>query len=360
MYEPNFRAVGCTQLAIVACAAMATVSLPAMAQPATPDPSTTEPVAPAPYQPAPPPASTAPAQPAPAPAPYQPAPPPASAAPAQPAPYQPAPAPQPAQPPPSGQWQPQPPPPSSGAQPAYGAPGAQPAPGYAPAPAPPPAEPPFERSGVVFVPRVGVLVAGTGETEENVECSPDTLCDSETEKNDFDDKSGFALEFDVLFHTGPSLRLGFGALLVPSVEWEWDEGGGADVESGTEVTPLFVIEGVFGHKVAGLVRGFGGMNVLFPGGDAEDLIDDMEESCDGLPSGANCEVNSGPYLGFTVGVGGGVVGQVSDQVALRADLIGYYYRVSGPSQEISYDGNEAQYDSNYSGTRFWLMGGLEF
>jgi hypothetical protein len=75
--------------------------------------------------------------------------------------------------------------------------------------------------------------------------------------------------------------------------------------------------------------------------------------------GGECEVSDGPYLGFTLGAGLGVVGSLG-RVALRGDLIAQFYTLPFVGVDASAVGTSLETTTNSSGTRFWLSAGLEF
>lgn len=77
-------------------------------------------------------------------------------------------------------------------------------------------EPAFERSGIVVVPRLGVVALGSGNVEIERDCSSSAVCESASDDADFDDDTMLLTELDVLFHLGPQLRLGGGLLWIPS------------------------------------------------------------------------------------------------------------------------------------------------
>src|SRR5690606_29860757 len=131
---------------------------------------------------------------------------------------------------------------------------------------------PRTRSGLVPVLRAGFMVAGAGQIRE--ECDGDLCSASGASTADFTDASGPAmLGADLLFHIGPDFRLGPGALYLPKTSWDMD-GASRDYEAGSELALLLVGEGVFdlSSKVALSVRGFVGVDVLFPGGDFKDSM----------------------------------------------------------------------------------------
>ena len=189
-------------------------------------------------------------------------------------------------------------------------------------------------------------------------CADSGFGDNETFK--YDDRSRFMLELDVLDHLGPQLRLGGGLMVVPSSSFEADTST-TKTKNGMEFAPLAIVEGIFGDKIAGAIRGFVGMPILVPAADLDDLVENLEATCDEVKAGgASCSTGSGPFLGYTLGAGGGVVGQIGEGVALRGDLALQYQSIWGPSLEASGGGTKAEVTTTLSTTRVWLMGGLEF
>jgi hypothetical protein len=217
------------------------------------------------------------------------------------------------------------------------------------------------RSGAVFVPRLGFLLAGSGEAESD--CSGSgaagaTCPEIEAGDTDYDDESGFGFGVDILGNLSQNFRLGGGLWFVPDGELEGD----ADTEYGSDLSLFFVAEGLLdvAPRVALSGRFLLGGLILFPSEDLEDAVDTLETACDqARAAGASCDVNDGPYLGPTFGAGVGVVGSLG-RVALRGDFIAQWYSVDVASVEASGAGGELETSINLSGTRFWLTMGLEF
>lgn len=218
-----------------------------------------------------------------------------------------------------------------------------------------------ERSGFVAIPRVAFLVSGAGDLHHDFDCSPGAGCASDASAFEFDDQSLLMLEVSVLYQLLSELRLGLGALVVPSKRVELS-GGVDDSRMGTELSPLLVAEGVFGSELAGVVRGFAGLNLLFPNGALENASDELDAMCGGLREapGVSCELHSGPFLGWTAGVGIGLLRELN-AFGVRADLVLQYAATPGPSFEASDAAGESVREAlSLSGTRFWLGGGVEF
>lgn len=235
-----------------------------------------------------------------------------------------------------------------------------------PPPATTPANARSERSGVVPVLRVGFMLTGSGEGEVEIDCSPASLCANASSSGDYDDASTFMLEGDVLFHVTPTVRLGLGVMVVPSLEIEPEDESTSN-EAGTELVPLAIVEGVFGADVAASVRVFGGPEILIAGGDLEEGLQGAEASCTALEASAaaagntaSCNVSDDPFFGYTLGGGVGVVGQVDPAVALRADLTVQYVHLGLASTEQSIGSDRIEASTSLSGTRLWLTAGLEF
>jgi hypothetical protein len=213
---------------------------------------------------------------------------------------------------------------------------------------------------------VGLLLTGSGEGEDEESCSPSDLCDPGTDSEDYDDTSQFMIEADLLFHAGSKLRLGFGVMFVPTSEVEFD-GSSSGYELGTEIVPIGILEGIFGGAVAGTVRVFVGPDILIAGGDLEDDLKDADEACRDAKNAASaagaslsCDVGGSPFFGYTLGIGGGIVGRVDESIGLRGDLTLQYVSLGGPTFESSSTGQSFENKLSTSGTRFWLTGGLEF
>src|SRR5690606_36845219 len=122
-------------------------------------------------------------------------------------------------------------------------------------------EPAFERSGIVVVPRLGVVALGSGNVEIERDCSSSAVCESASDAADLHDDTMLLTELDVLFQLAPQLRQGGGLLGIPSSSAKPDNGN--KVEGGAELAPLALNEGVFGGRTAGTLRGFLGPNIVF-------------------------------------------------------------------------------------------------
>jgi len=246
----------------------------------------------------------------------------------------------------------------------------------APPPAVPPATPPaapgpqpsqdpptpggFERQGLVLAPRFGFLLTGSGEFEaEQQLCDP--ACVSDRAKIDYDDESILRLGVDVLYHVVPQLRLGGTLQWVPEARRQTDDET-SEYTLGQELGMFAVIEGVFGGEIAGAVRAFVGPNILFPGGDLERGMDDMEGLCFmASTEDTTCKTAFGPYVGLSFGVGAGLLAQVNEVVALRLDMTAQRIAFNGPEVDITtLDPLSYHFEMSWSGMRYWLGAGVEF
>jgi hypothetical protein len=268
--------------------------------------------------------------------------------------------------PPAPTVAPQAPPPTA-VPPAPTSTGSQPA----PAPEAPPGRPPevesagagqsrFPVQGFVFLPRLGFILTGSGEGE--VDCSGTACGGASGADNDVDERSVFGLGGDVLYQMSPNLRLGLGLLLVPSTKFETEA---ENTESyGIDLSTSFVVEGIFpvSPTFALTVRGQVGPTLLFAGGDQSDAIAQLERQCStAKANGATkCEVFDGPYLGYSFGLGGGVVFAASNRVRLRADLL--YQRLSLPllGYDVEQPMGTTDARAHLSSGRLWLLPGVEF
>jgi hypothetical protein len=231
----------------------------------------------------------------------------------------------------------------------------------------PPAAP-RPTTGVVFDLRLAFLATGSGEVE--------TTCDGDCggfdeDSDNYDDESGIALGGDVLARSGPNLRLGGGLLYEIDTAVDTRE----DLDLGTDLSLHGVVEGAFpvSPTVDLVARGTLGLMFLFPGGDLEDAIEEIQDLCDGDPyyyppyggggggygPPRDCSVDDGPYLGWSIGAGGAALFALSG-VTLRVDLALQYLRldmleVSGESA----DGDDTTTTATVVGTRFWIGAGVE-
>jgi hypothetical protein len=178
---------------------------------------------------------------------------------------------------------------------------------------------------------------------------------------DYDEESTIVLGADLLGHVTPWLRLGGGLLYSPSTSIDV-EGFSENLDMGTDLSLLLVVEGLLdvGPKTAIALRGQGGLFMLFPDDDLDDIIASLEADCETVQgAGGSCDVKDGPFVGWTAGAGAGVIHDL-DRVALRADFILQLIGVSTTGQEASFAGDDIETTVSLGGTRFILAGGLEF
>ena len=221
-------------------------------------------------------------------------------------------------------------------------------------------ERPVVREGFVLLPSLGLAITGSGTLKEEVECQAGA-CTSWSTERDYDQNENVLLGFDTLYHVLPSLRLGLGLQWMPASEADF-EAGNSNAKFGAELATTAVVEGVFGGKSAGAVRGFIGPNFLFPGGEMEDVIDAMDDVCDSIASaGGSCSVADGPYMGLTLGAAAAFIRQFAEEAALRIELSLQYLSFSGPSLEADDEAGTRLKDTlSWSATRFSLRIGIEF
>lgn len=221
-------------------------------------------------------------------------------------------------------------------------------------------EKPVVREGLVLLPSLGLAIAGSGTLKAELDCQSGP-CTSESVERDYGQNANVLVGFDTLYHVLPGLRLGLGLQWMPTSDVDVEDGD-SSTEFGDELSTTAVVEGVFGGKSAGALRGFIGANFLFPGGEMEDLIDAMDAGCRSIVSaGGSCSVDSGPYTGLTLGAAAAFLRQVTPGSALRVELSLQYLRFSGPSLEVSDDVDRLYEDSlSWSATRFSLRFGIEF
>jgi hypothetical protein len=212
---------------------------------------------------------------------------------------------------------------------------------------------------VVLAAKIGiqVLASGTETTEYGCEYVISNLCD-ETPEYSEKDRSLFTFGADVLVHFAPHLRLGLGAYVVPSTKLEYE---GRSYKYGTEVSFPAIIEPFWGlsPNTALAVRLQAGPMALFPGGDLQDAIDSAEVSCAAaIKQNMNCSVDHGPFLGFTLGVGGGVL-LGNETVRVRLDALLQYVSFPTGSAILGLDYAGISTSDSYAGTRFGFTVGGE-
>jgi hypothetical protein len=261
------------------------------------------------------------------------------------------------------------------------APAAAPALSAAPAPAPlveaavapvpptPPVSAPPTR-GFVFNPKIGFVLSGSvddkysdsysGATPAGLSPSPSTTSG--------DEKSGFNLGADFLAAVTPGVRLGAGLLWLPTLKAS--PKGGSDLGAGNQFVLGAIIEGVIpvGGPLSISLRGQGGPSMLLPGSDLSDQINSEKTYCQGSDTTLgkpNCNINDGPQLGWHIAGGGGFLIDLKGSLRLRFDFLAQYYWQSLWSYSDTHSpvsGRSAYtHDVSYSlsGTRFFLMGGIE-
>ena len=242
-------------------------------------------------------------------------------------------------------------------QPGYG----QPQPGYGQPTgyAPPPADSGGSEGELPFfsaVIRGGALVGGGGEMKYECDGSD---CNGGSDDHDFDHKTAFMLGADFLFTVGSVVRLGPGLQIGTNMEVEPD-GSSEDYEIGSDVSMNFVLEADFpvGDRVWIGPRGQVGGTILIPSGDMEDTLEENKEMCEDYDFD-NCDVFDGPHLGVNLGLGAGVIFAAGESVRLRADLMIQPYLIHMFTWDPG-NGFDREVTHTISGTRTYIMGGIEF
>jgi hypothetical protein len=202
--------------------------------------------------------------------------------------------------------------------------------------------------------RGGLLLSGDGDFK--IECDGD--CGDTSDEESVDDVSGLLLAGDVLFPAGKNIDVGFGLMYVTKTELEERD----EFELGSDLSAVGIgqLRVPLQPKMAFAGRALGGLLVLFPGGELEDSIDAMKDVCDEAPASATCDLDEGPYLGFTLGASGGIRYHTG-QVVLTADLLLQYINIFNMlDTEVAEGGQSIETWIDYAGTRFWLVAGVEF
>jgi len=203
------------------------------------------------------------------------------------------------------------------------------------------------RAGVVGVLRAGTFT-GSGTTTVDCEGSD---CALESVKVDHDEVSTPMLAGDVLFNLAGVARVGGGVGIVPFLKLKDVDG---ESELGTLVSVGVPAELVLDltPKLAFTLRVQLDALILFPGDDLNRAKQQIADAC-----GARCNVDGGPYLGVSGGVGPGLVLDMGS-VGLRFDLMVQAYSVK--TLHTEFETVDAKTDLTFSGVKTVAMAGVEF
>ena len=206
-----------------------------------------------------------------------------------------------------------------------------------------------------FVPilKIGSVVGGSGTYATECKSFGGVACGS-IQDTEYEEKSVGGLGVDLLWHTSRKLRLGFGGLVsAPKHAIQ-----GEDFAYGPEVQLYGILEGFFptSDSFALTVRGQLGGSMLIAGEDHRDGIDESNNSCTQFDK---CESNYGPFPGVTYGIGFGLNFRVGESTRLRADIIGESYARLVAQTTVSDAGSGVEVTTVASGSRGWLMLGIE-
>jgi hypothetical protein len=199
------------------------------------------------------------------------------------------------------------------------------------------------------------LLGGSGTND--FKCEGDCTV-SNIPGTDYSHRIGGRFTADFLFKAGPLIRLGPGLGFVPPASIK-NDGETFTREVGSDLAIDFIFEVVprVGPGVWLVPRGELGLTVLIP---APELRDSLEARCLALGA-SNCGSAGDARPGFNAGLGFGALFAVSDSVRLRADLLAQFYVVNLSTYEAttSFLGSTT-IAHNVSGSRFFLLGGIEF
>jgi hypothetical protein len=209
--------------------------------------------------------------------------------------------------------------------------------------------------------RAGLLLGGSGTNK--VDCTSGDCSSITAGENDYNHRVSGAFALDFLWKVGSIIRLGPGlAFVAPSsitlknVPSEFEK-----YEVGSDLSIDFVLEVVprVGPAAWLAPRFQLGPTVLFPSGDLKDSLNALKDTCN--TSGASgCDSIGGPRPGFNIGLGFGALFGVGDSVRLRADLLAQYYVINLYTTTIDTSFGSFEASRNVGGSRFFLLGGVEF
>ena len=201
--------------------------------------------------------------------------------------------------------------------------------------------------------RAGVRVGGDGDASTDFS-GPNAPGDTKAE---YDDTSGPILFAGDLLYTIPMtrrmmVRVGGTLQLLSTSEISFSEDD--QVEAGVETHLLGFAEVLHpvSQKIGVFVRVFGGLVVLFPGGDLQQQIDSAENACAGV---SNCDVAGGPFFGPTLGLSFGGLYSLGQRVKLRTELMFQHITID----TFSIEANGVEQTVNTTGHRYFLMAGVE-
>ena len=215
--------------------------------------------------------------------------------------------------------------------------------------------PPRSKSKGVTALRVGVIVGGSGVLERD--CDGSGCPDGAEPEIDYDDLGGFAIGLEALGSKNGVLYAGAGFLYI---FWNGVEIGNGEVDLGGEFEVNLIIEPRISAtpELQIPIRGFMGIGVYLGGDGLEDMEASYDAQCD-TSLDLTCSVREAPYVGVNYGLGvGGVYDLDGDDgnMGVRVDVLwqGYWWR--GPGT----DRDEMDIVNVFSGSRIWLMTGVEF
>ena len=186
------------------------------------------------------------------------------------------------------------------------------------------------------------------------------VCETTPEGGETADTSGLVLGLDLALEATEGFRVGIGGLYLTENSIE------ASVLAGKKLETLGADLSVYGFAEFGIplgdryhlwLRGFAGGFVFFPMGNFGARLDDFQTRCDELMD-STCDIDRGPYVGWTAGGGAGVSFDL-DGYAFRTDLVGQYYDL--PFVEFNVDAPAGELASGLDLTAFraMLLLGLE-
>lgn len=237
---------------------------------------------------------------------------------------------------------------------------AAPPPEQPPAPPPPKEEASSDQQNhpgkVVIGLHIGVKLAGGGDLTST--CTPTGEGCGETSVS-VDDESPVTLAAEVLFHVTRGLRLGAGYWAVPYAAFK-GENASETFHFGSEHRLVGVVEGIapLSQHVALAFRAQGGVTMLLADGDLVDLHDSGLARCQAVSANITCTSSDGPFFGGNYGVMAGLL--VGKAARFRGDFALDFFSYKITSAEASAPGQvSGQLEEKVSGTRFFLLAGLE-
>lgn len=212
-----------------------------------------------------------------------------------------------------------------------------------------------------FAARLGAQLGGSGTSTSD--CTGSICGTGSSDSSDYDVNSALALSLDFLFKVGKIVRLGPGFMYTHTMDAKFS-GDTSSHELGNMTDLDFVLE--FVPRVSPSVwlvprfqLGLMAFNATGSGSTAEQ---NEKTACLSGSSGVSfsgCDSIDSPHIGFNAGLGFGVLFATGSSVRLRIDTLLDYYSFGVEDVTANTSSGSGQLTVSASGTRYFLLAGLE-